>query len=117
MRKWMRMGLLAALALAVCTGCDQFTGGGKAHSLVIFNRAWAKCHELALYEATVESVTMRRDGNRRVVVQYLFDNGIVPDTGRAAMLLTPDNKLANPCIVDLMSDTCLCGGKRDWQDE
>jgi len=117
MRTCIRLGLVVALALVVCAGCDQLMGGGKAHSLILFNNAWAKCHSLSLYEASVESVTMRPDGNRRVVVKYLFDNGMMPDSGRAAMLLTPDNQLASQCIVDLLSGTCLCGGERDWRDD
>jgi len=116
MRKMTRMGLALAVVLAVCAGCTRATGGGEARYLVVFNAAWASCHSLGLYQATVESVTMRPDGNRRVVIHYLYDNGMVPDSGRAAMLISPDNRLASQCIVDLAIDTCLCGAERDWHE-
>ena len=64
----------------------------------------------------MESVTHRTDGNRVVIVSYLFDNGMVPDSGRAAMLVAPDGSLASQCIVDLAIDTCLCGATRDWRE-
>ena len=116
MRKLLFFGLILALLVTAGAGCSRSTGGGEARYLTLFNTAWAACHELGLYEATVESVAYRPDGNRMVVVSYLFDNGMVPDSGRAAMLVGPDGSLASQCVVDLAVDTCLCGATRDWHE-
>lgn len=109
-----RLVLGLALVLILCAGCTRSTGGGEARYLALFNAAWTSCHSLGLYQAGVESVSLRPDGNRRVVIRYLFDNGMVPDAGRAAMLVSPDGRLASRCLVDLAADICLCGMVRDW---
>jgi hypothetical protein len=117
-----RMGMLTrqilalAAVLIVVSGCTRATGGGEARYINLFNAAWANCHRLGLYETSVESVTVRPDGNRRVVIAYVYDNGMVPDSGRAAMLVSPQGRLASDCIVDLAIGICQCGAGKDWND-
>jgi hypothetical protein len=108
--------LLGAALLAAGFGCTRATGGSEARYLTLFSKVWQRCHDLALYEAKVESVTLLPDGNKRVVVSYLFDNGMVPDQGRAAMLVSSTGHLASDCVVDLVANLCLCGAQKDWHD-
>lgn len=116
----MRTPILAVLCLAAVlgagAGCSRPTGGGEARHLSLFAAAWNKCHPLGLYEARVESVTPLADGVRRVVVSYLFNNGMVPDQGRAAMLVNAQGRLASDCVLDLEANVCLCGVGKDWHD-
>lgn len=114
MGKMTRSILLLAVVLAGLAGCTRSTGGGEARYLQLFNLAWGNCHRLGLYETSVESVTPLADGNRRVVIDYVYDNGMVPDSGRAAMLVTPKGRLASACIVDLEIGLCMCGAEKDW---
>ncbi|EFL50654.1 conserved hypothetical protein [Solidesulfovibrio fructosivorans JJ]] len=117
MRKLMPATLLfLAVALAASTGCTRDTGGGEARYLTLFSNVWQRCHTLGLYQAKVEAVTTRPDGNKRVVVAYVFDNGMVPDQGRAAMLVAPNGRLASDCVLDLEAGICLCGAQKDWHD-
>jgi len=109
--------LLLALGMTAGLGCTRATGGGEARYLALFSSKWQHCSELGLYEARVESVTVRADGNKRVVIDYLFNNGMVPDQARAALLVSPQGRLASQCVLDVASNTCLCGEKPDWQDE
>lgn len=106
--------LALAAVLLVVSGCTRATGGGEARYINLFNAAWGKCHRLDLYQTSVESVTVLADGTRRVVIDYLYDNGMVPDSGRAAMLVTPEGRLASDCIVDLAIGLCMCGAEKDW---
>jgi len=108
--------LVLCLALAALSGCTRATGGGEARYLSLFAAMWQRCHELGLYEVRVESVTPLADGCKRVVVRYLFDNGMAPDQGRAAMLVAPEGRLASQCVVDLGINECMCGEKRDWRE-
>jgi len=108
--------LILAMALLLAPGCTRTTGGGEARYLALFAAQWGQCHAGGLYEARVESVTPRTDGNKRVVIAYLYDNGMVPDQGRAAMLTSPEGRLASPCVVNLAINQCLCGQGRDWHD-
>jgi hypothetical protein len=114
MRKLTLAALVLACLLTTVLGCERATGGGEARYLNLFASLWQRCHSLGLYEARVESVMPMADGNKRVVIAYLFDNGMVPDQGRAAMLVSPQGRAASPCVVDLAADICLCGDKRDW---
>lgn len=107
--------LLSALVLALVSGCSRSTGGGEARYLTLFSNVWQRCHTLGLYQVKVEAVTTRPDGNKRVVVAYVFDNGMVPDQGRAALLVTPENRLADSCVVDLEINRCLCGDAPGWR--
>ena len=50
-----------------------------------------------------------------MTVRYLYNNGMTPDQGRAAMLVTPENRLAEGCVADLSSNVCLCGGTPGWR--
>ena len=108
--------LLLAASLALVSGCTRSTGGGEARYLTLFSTVWQRCHTLGLYQVKVEAVTVRPDGNKRVVVAYVFDNGMVPDQGRAAMLVAPDGRLASDCVLDLEANLCLCGAQKDWHD-
>ena len=108
--------LLSALVLALVSGCSRSTGGGEARYLTLFSNVWQRCHTLGLYQVKVEAVTTRPDGNKRVVVAYVFDNGMVPDQGRAAMLVAPNGRLASDCVLDLEANLCLCGAQKDWHD-
>uniref|UniRef100_I2PY78 Lipoprotein n=1 Tax=Desulfovibrio sp. U5L TaxID=596152 RepID=I2PY78_9BACT len=116
----MRTPILAALCLAAVlgagAGCSRSTGGGEARYLALFASAWQKCHTLGLYEVRVEAVTPLPDGVKRVVVRYLFNNGMVPDQGRAAMLVNAQGRLASDCVLDLAAGICLCGAGKDWHD-
>ncbi|WP_075353015.1 hypothetical protein [Desulfovibrio sp. DV] len=103
------------LLLVVLAGCSRETGGGEAKYLHLFNTAWAKCSHLGLYEVRVESVAPRPDGNKVVTVRYLYNNGMVPDQGRAAMLLAPENRLADSCVIDLEINRCLCDEAPNWR--
>ena len=114
MGKMSRMILVLAALAALVTGCTRSTGGGEARYIQLFDAAWGNCHRLDLYETSVESVTPLPDGNRRVVIHYVFDNGMVPDGGRAAMLVTPQGRLASTCIMDLQIGICMCGAEKDW---
>lgn len=107
--------LVLALLLAVSAGCVRETGGGEAKYLHLFNAAWARCNDRGLYEVRVESVAPRPDGMKTVTVRYLFDNGMVPDQGRAAMLVSPENRLADTCVVNLEIKRCLCGEAPSWR--
>ena len=106
---------LAALAVAL-VGCNRETGGGEAKYLHLFNTAWAKTSNLGLYEVKVASVMPLPDGMKVVTVNYLFNNGMVPDQGRAAMLVSSTGHLASDCVVDLIANLCLCGAQKDWHD-
>jgi hypothetical protein len=108
--------LVLATFVAVGTGCTRDTGGGEARYLTLFSNAWQGCHSLGLYQVKVEAVTTLPNGNKRVVVAYVYDNGMVPDQGRAAMLVTPAGKLASQCVLDLEAGVCLCGAQKDWHD-
>lgn len=108
--------LLLAVTLAASAGCTRATGGGEARYLTLFSNVWQRCHTLGLYQVKVETVTTRPDGVKRVVVAYVFDNGMVPDQGRAAMLVSPNGQLASDCVLDLEADICLCGAQKDWHD-
>ncbi len=108
--------LLMGVLLAAGPGCTRETGGGEARYLNQFSTVWQHCHTLGLYEAKVESVTALPNGNKRVVISYLFDNGMVPDQGRAAMLVASSGRLASDCILDLATNMCLCGARKDWHD-
>ena len=110
-----RAALAILLFAAVLAGCNRETGGGEAKYLHLFNTAWAKTSSLGLYEVKVASVAPLPDGMKIVTVNYLFNNGMVPDQGRAAMLVSPENRLADPCVVDLQIDQCLGGGAPIWQ--
>ncbi len=116
----MRTPIVAVLCLAAVllagVGCSRSTGGGEARYLALFTAFWQRCHPLGLYEAKVEAVTPLPDGAKRVVVSYLFNNGMVPDQGRAAMLVGPEGRLASDCVLDLAAGVCLCGGHKDWHD-
>ena len=115
MRKLTPALLLVLAAFVVAgTGCTRDTGGGEARYLTLFSNAWQGCHSLGLYQVKVEAVTTLPNGNKRVVVAYVYDNGMVPDQGRAAMLVSPENRLADPCVVDLEIDQCLGGGAPVW---
>ena len=46
----------------------------------------------------------------------MYDNGEVPDQGRAAMLVSPEGRLASRCVVDIGINECLCGEARDWHE-
>ena len=109
MRSSIFLSLVLALLLAGTAGCTRETGGGEAKYLHLFNTAWAACPNRGLYEVRVESVAPRPDGLKTVTVRYLYNNGMVPDQGRAAMLVTPENRLADSCVVDLAINRCLCG--------
>jgi hypothetical protein len=110
-----RLTLALAATLVLVSGCTRSTGGGEARYLQLFNAHWGDCHRLGLYETSVASVKQLPDGNRQVVIDYVYDNGMVPDTGQAAMLVTPQGQLASPCIVDLAIGLCMCGIEKDWQ--
>jgi len=114
MEKMTRLILALTAVVVLATGCTRATGGSEARYLQLFNAAWGNCHRLDLYETSVESVTPLPDGNRRVVIDYVYDNGMVPDSGRAAMLVTAQGRLASPCIVDLAIGLCMCGAEKDW---
>lgn len=114
MRRSIPASLVLALLVAVA-GCTRETGGGEARYLHLFNAAWAKCTNRGLYEVRVESVAPRPDGMKVVAVRYLYDNGMVPDQGRAAMLVSPENRLADSCVVDLQINQCLCGEAPGWR--
>jgi hypothetical protein len=116
MRKVVLVALVLALFMTAGLGCTRATGGGEARYLNLFASMWPHCHSLGLYQAKVESVTPTVDGNKLVVVAYLYDNGMVPDQGRAAMLVSPEGRLASPCVIDLQTNMCLCGETRDWHD-
>lgn len=116
MRKWTLGALLLSLCLVVGFGCTRATGGGEARYLTLFASAWQHCHSLGLYEVRVAAVTALPDGNKRVVVNYLYNNGMVPDQGRAAMLVNPQGRLASDCILDLDANICLCDARKDWHD-
>ncbi|WP_300162645.1 hypothetical protein [Solidesulfovibrio sp.] len=117
MRKSMLASLLVGAALvAAGLGCTRATGGAEARYLTLFSKVWQRCHSLGLYEARVESVTPLEGGNKRVVINYLFDNGMVPDQGRAAMLVSSAGHLASDCVLDLATNLCLCGAQKDWHD-
>ncbi len=115
----MRTTTLAALCLALVlgatAGCTRSTGGGEALYLRLFAAAWQRCHTLGLYQVRVEAVTPLEGGVKRVVVNYLFDNGMVPDQGRAAMLVNGRGRLASDCVLDLAANICLCGADKDWR--
>ncbi|MHC1790841.1 hypothetical protein [Solidesulfovibrio sp.] len=115
MRKLIPAALALILLAAALAGCARETGGGEAKYLHLFYAAWAKCSHQGLYEARVESVVPRADGTKMVAVRYLFDNGMVPDQGRAAMLVSPENRLADACVVDLEINQCLCGETPGWR--
>ena len=116
MRKKTLSILILGASLALLSGCTRSTGGGEARYLSLFSAVWQRCHSLGLYEATVESVTVRPDGNKRVVIHYVYDNGMVPDTGRAALLVNTKGQLASDCVLDLAINICLCGAQKDWHD-
>jgi len=115
MRRSIPAILALALLVALSAGCSRSTGGGEAKYLHLFNAAWARCSDRGLYEARVESVVAQPDGNKVVTVHYLYDNGMVPDQGRAAMLVAPDNRLADTCVVGLEIMRCLCGEAPTWR--
>lgn len=115
MRNLIPASLALILLAAALTGCTRETGGSEARYLHLFSAAWAKCSHQGLYEVRVESVTPRPDGLKVVAVRYLFDNGMVPDQGRAAMLVSPENRLADTCVVDLEINQCLCGETPGWR--
>ena len=115
MRSSILFSLVLALLLAGAAGCSRETGGGEAKYLHLFNAAWAKSSELGLYEVRVESVAPRPDGLKTVTVRYLYNNGMVPDQGRAAMLVSPENRLADSCVVDIAINRCLGGGTPGWR--
>ncbi len=108
--------LVLCLALAGLSGCTRATGGGEARYLALFSGVWQRCHDLGLYEVRVESVTKLANGYKRVAVRYVYDNGEVPDQGHAAMLVSPEGRLASRCVVDLGINECLCGEARDWHE-
>lgn len=114
MGKMTRLILTLAAVLVIISGCTRSTGGAEARYIQLFNAAWGNCHRLDLYQTSVESVTPLPDGNRRVVIDYVYDNGMVPDSGRAAMLVTDQGRLASACIVDLEIGICMCGAAKDW---
>ena len=113
-KKTLAILALGAVLMGAALGCQRATGGAEARYLALFSKVWQRCHSLGLYEVTVESVTPLPDGHKRVVVNYLYDNGMVPDQGQAAMLVSPENRLADPCVVDLEIDQCLGGGAPIW---
>lgn len=115
-KKTLAILILGAALTASALGCQRATGGAEARYLALFSKVWQRCHELGLYEATVESVTPLPDGHKRVVINYLFDNGMVPDQGRAAMLVAGNGRLASDCVIDLNANLCLCGAQKDWHD-
>ena len=115
MRSLVPATLALILLAAALSGCTRDTGGGEAKYLHLFYAAWAKCSHQGLYEARVESVAPRADGAKVVTVRYLFDNGMVPDQGRAALLVAPENRLADTCVVDLEINRCLCGDAPGWR--
>ena len=114
MPKILRAVMAVAVLSAALAGCNRETGGGEAQYLHLFNSAWAKSNTRGLYEVRVASVAPLPDGMKIVTVNYLFDNGMVPDQGQAAMLVSPENRLADPCVVDLEIDQCLGGGAPVW---
>ena len=114
MPRTLRAALALAALVVALAGCNRDTGGGEAKYLHLFNTAWAKTSSLGLYEVKVASVMPLPDGMKVVTVNYLFNNGMVPDQGRAAMLVSPENRLADPCVVDLEIDQCLGGGAPIW---
>jgi hypothetical protein len=115
MRKLVFVAMILALAITTGFGCTRATGGGEAKYLSLFSSMWPRCHSQGLYQATVESVTLTPDGDKLVVIAYLYDNGMVPDQSRAAMLVSPQGHLASQCIIDLETNLCLCGETRDWR--
>lgn len=115
MRSLVPAVLALVLVASALAGCSRETGGGEARYLHLFYAAWAKCSHLGLYEVRVESVLPRPDGNKTVTVRYLYDNGMVPDQGRAAMLVAPENRLADSCVVDLEINRCLCDEAPNWR--
>ncbi|KHK00791.1 hypothetical protein [Desulfovibrio sp. TomC] len=115
MRSLVPAFLALVLLAAALAGCTRETGGGEAKYLHLFNTAWAKCNHLGLYEVRVESVAKRPDGNKVVTVRYLYDNGMVPDQGRAAMLVAPENRLADSCVINLGINRCLCDEVPGWR--
>ncbi len=115
MRKWMLPALVLVAGMALFSGCSRSTGGGEAHYLSLFSGVWQKCHALGLYEASVEAMTEMPDGNKQVVVRYLYDTGMTPATGRAALLVSPQGRLASDCVLDLDINICMCGADKDWQ--
>lgn len=117
MGKLSRLTLALAAVVVLMAGCTRSTGGGEARYLQLFNAHWSDCHRLGLYETSVDSVKQLADGNRQVIIKYVYDNGMVPDVGRAAMLVTPQGRLASPCIVDLAIGLCMCGVEKDWQPQ
>ena len=114
MSRTLRAALALAALVVALTGCNRETGGGEAKYLHLFYAAWAKSSSHGLYEVKVASVRPLPGGMKVVAINYLFDNGMVPDQGRAAMLVSPENRLADPCVVDLEIDQCLGGGAPIW---
>lgn len=115
-KKMLAILVLGAALVATTAGCQRATGGSEARYLALFSKVWQRCHDLGLYEAKVASVTALPDGHKRVVIDYLFDNGMVPDQGQAAMLVTGNGRLASDCVIDLNANACLCGAQKDWHD-
>jgi hypothetical protein len=111
-------GRMCILAAALCLtlaapGCGGDDVGQEVYQK-LFTEFWNGCNDRGLYEVKVDAVSPGPDGWNKAALTYTFNNGEVPDTGHALMLVSPDGKSVKGCVYDTDAGICLCGKDNDW---
>jgi len=114
----MRKAKILAAALLCLLAVIPACGDGKETQNEIFQNLfsdfWVGCNDRGLYEVKVDAVTKGPDDWNKVALTYTYNNGEVPDTGHALMLVSPDGKTIKGCVYDADAGICLCGKDNDW---